>query len=755
MAKLKITTESYTAVSSGEGTGIIDSDIVYDTDGFPFIPAKRLKGLLKESAVECLEILNISGTDLLDNIFGKESQQGKLHFPNLFIENYSDIKKEFDFINNKDKDKILYGILSRENILSYYTSIRQQTAIDKDGIAKEHSLRTIRVIKPEVTFEGEIDVSILNDSEKILIYLAAQNLRKLGLNRNAGFGKVKCCLENIGNIENTIKSSNIDNIIHSLKESSINIAKRSSQNIQFTNSDYKPSVEPTENVTIHLKITTLSPVLLSTRSGDLNTTDTRLYIPGTTIRGFFARILMDKLGLNENNAHLNPLFKQCFIKDKISFGPALPFYDERVFHPFPLHLQSTKKNQYDVLDIFKDSNNSKNEKRELTKPNSGLFVYVPENKYLTYSVPTRAYFHGSRDRITGKNEDGSIFYYDSIEPGNEFITSLTGPKNLLDALFQNQKEWIGYIGRSKTSQYGKVKIEIYNNINSSDEFDFSGEDNIVLSAISPIILVNEQGEPDLSIQNIKNYIQFFISSVNFEIKNIYLRTENVDFFNNTWGTKSKTYIAIKEGSSFLLKFTPSNNKLQNIINNGIGEFTHLGYGRVNFYRVFDETLTKKELKANANISNIKIDKSKDILLKIIDNEYKKIIEFLGMNNANHKKPNISPSLCGRMISSLQQYTNQADFIQEFIENSEKGIKGKKAYEQLEKADLIDDMRLELYKLIGNKNEMRELNQFVEKLVDVSINIDKNNIIKKYYFNYWIAFFKQVRLNQKEKLKYEQ
>lgn len=743
MAKLKITTESYTAVSSGEGAGVIDSDILYDSEGFPFIPAKRIKGLLRESAIECLEMLKILGTDILEGIFGKESVQGKLHFPNLYIENYSDVKKEFDFIKDKYKDKDVYGILSRENILSFYTDIRQQTAIDENGIAKEHSLRTIRVIKPEVTFEGEIDVSILNDSEKILIYLATKNLRKLGLNRNVGFGKVKCSIENIGNIE-----SDIDKIINTLRNQSNNFTKRSAQNIQVTNPDFKTIVEPTENTTIHLKIKTLSPVLLSTRSGDLNTTDTRLYIPGTTIRGFFAKMLMDKLGLNENNAHQQSLFKQCFIEDKVSFGPALPFYDEKVFYPFPSHLQSTKNNENDIYDIFLDGTN------ELTKPNGG-FVYVSENKCLTHSVSTRAYFHGSRDRITGKNEDGSIFYYDSIEPNNEFISSLTGPKKLLDALFLDQKEWIGYIGRSKTSQYGKVKIEIYNNIKSSDEFDFSGEDKIVLSALSPIILVNEQGEPDLSIQNIKNYIQFFIPSVNFEIKNIYLRTENVDFFNNTWGTKSKTYIAIKEGSSFLLKFTnnnPSNNELQNIINNGIGEFTHLGYGRVNFYRIFDETLTKKELKANVNISNIKIDKSKDILLKIIDNEYKKIIEFLGMNNANHKKPNISPSLCGRMISSLQQYTNQADFIQDFIENSEKGIKGKKAYEQLEKADLIDDMKSELYKLIENYNEMHELNQFVGKLIDVSINIDKNNIINKYYFNYWIAFFKQVRLNQKEKIK---
>ncbi len=53
------------------------------------------------------------------------------------------------------------NIINRLNILNYFTTIRQQTAIDEKGIAKEHSLRTIRVLKPEITFIADIDKSLI------------------------------------------------------------------------------------------------------------------------------------------------------------------------------------------------------------------------------------------------------------------------------------------------------------------------------------------------------------------------------------------------------------------------------------------------------------------------------------------------------------------------------------------------------------------------------------------------------------------
>ena len=60
--KLKITLKSDLCVGSGYSfAGIIDSDICYDDCGFPYIPAKRIKGCLREAYETLLySVLTIS-----------------------------------------------------------------------------------------------------------------------------------------------------------------------------------------------------------------------------------------------------------------------------------------------------------------------------------------------------------------------------------------------------------------------------------------------------------------------------------------------------------------------------------------------------------------------------------------------------------------------------------------------------------------------------------------------------------------------
>jgi CRISPR-associated protein Csx10 len=87
------------------------------------------------------------------------------------------------------------GIFSRDNILSTFTDIRQQTAIDDEkGIADEHSLRTIRVIKKGLLFKGEIEVETDDSAISNTLALACLNLRRIGTKRNRGFGEVECKL---------------------------------------------------------------------------------------------------------------------------------------------------------------------------------------------------------------------------------------------------------------------------------------------------------------------------------------------------------------------------------------------------------------------------------------------------------------------------------------------------------------------------------------------------------------------------------
>lgn len=190
--KIEITLKSNTLTGSGEGFGsIIDTDIVFDDTGLPCIPAKRIKGCLRDSATEVSEMFNSSGINFpldIDNTFGKEGQEMPcpVYFSNLLLEDYKANRAWLQYYRDKK-------ILSEESIINFFTEIRQQTAINEDtGVAKDRSLRTIRVIKKGHKFTGEIQIE---DSSIIdTLSLACLNLRHIGTKRNRGFGEVECKL---------------------------------------------------------------------------------------------------------------------------------------------------------------------------------------------------------------------------------------------------------------------------------------------------------------------------------------------------------------------------------------------------------------------------------------------------------------------------------------------------------------------------------------------------------------------------------
>jgi CRISPR/Cas system CSM-associated protein Csm3 (group 7 of RAMP superfamily) len=194
---IKITNLSSLLLGSGEGwSASIDTDLSYDTYGFPYFPARRLKGLLRESAQEALEMLHkcqihdLTQSDL-EECFGKKGniQTADVSFSNLYFEDYHLFVPWL-----KWAFKNFSGVLSSQELLSTMTEIRMQTAIEKDGIAREGSLRSCRVLRPGYTFQGVITVRNENPKLIKLLTLSCLNLRRVGSNRNRGLGEVSCNL---------------------------------------------------------------------------------------------------------------------------------------------------------------------------------------------------------------------------------------------------------------------------------------------------------------------------------------------------------------------------------------------------------------------------------------------------------------------------------------------------------------------------------------------------------------------------------
>jgi CRISPR/Cas system CSM-associated protein Csm3 (group 7 of RAMP superfamily) len=152
----------YWHLSSGMSAGpALDSLVVKDEDGLPYIPGKTIKGLIREMA----EILD---KEKSVSIFGKEGA------------NIAD-----SYFSNATLDEATHMHL-RENptLKEHLYSKVSATKIDaKNGIADDKSLREIEVVVPLILV-GELD-SV--DDE--FIQNAMAMIKQMGLNRNRGLGR--------------------------------------------------------------------------------------------------------------------------------------------------------------------------------------------------------------------------------------------------------------------------------------------------------------------------------------------------------------------------------------------------------------------------------------------------------------------------------------------------------------------------------------------------------------------------------------
>ncbi len=193
---LKIKLLSNTIITNGEGwAGVVDTEIIADNLGVPYIPARRLKGILKDSAFEVHNMFITAGVkiDNIDGLFGKSGSNSHSAFmiSDAIVDDYESSREWLEYLISKND-------LSRMDIYNYFTGIINTTAIDeKSGVVKYRSLRNHRYIKPGMEFISKITIN--DDSNKLIeefLLYAVQNLNFIGLKRNRGFGHIDASLQN-------------------------------------------------------------------------------------------------------------------------------------------------------------------------------------------------------------------------------------------------------------------------------------------------------------------------------------------------------------------------------------------------------------------------------------------------------------------------------------------------------------------------------------------------------------------------------
>lgn len=175
-------TEFFTYWHCGSGLSAgadVDLLTVKDTDGFPFIPGKSIKGLVREAAEALIKLSpdRYPSREEVEKIFGREGVlKGCAFFSNA----------EFP---EADKDA-LTDDSGKSDMTKYLFTALSSTAIDDVGIAKEHSLRRTEVALPCV-LTGVIMYWPDDDKGLNLIEDSLSFVKRLGANRNRGLGRCR------------------------------------------------------------------------------------------------------------------------------------------------------------------------------------------------------------------------------------------------------------------------------------------------------------------------------------------------------------------------------------------------------------------------------------------------------------------------------------------------------------------------------------------------------------------------------------
>ena len=187
---LKIKLESDAAFGRGDGVaGMVDTEVQHDQNGFPFLSGRTIKGLLVQECADILASLSKNRSQWEQHAKRLFGAPGNLPGDGAIMTIGSALLPED--LRLAIKSDIGKKSIRPAEILDLFTAIRSQTAIDESGVARDGSLRRIRVILRKTIFEAEL-AFVLQPTDHDLALLAAciKAFRRAGTGITRGLGRL-------------------------------------------------------------------------------------------------------------------------------------------------------------------------------------------------------------------------------------------------------------------------------------------------------------------------------------------------------------------------------------------------------------------------------------------------------------------------------------------------------------------------------------------------------------------------------------
>jgi len=446
---------------------------------------------------------------------------------------------------------------------------------------------------------------------------------------------------------------------------------------------------------IRYRITSLSPLLFASNTGDPNMVATLDYIPGTCLRGMLANEYIKRKKI-ETEAHKDHTFYRWFLKGELKITNAYIVQEKgNKIHrllPIPLSIQREKGEERLAYDLL-----LQNEEFDKLTVGIGGYGRLEDGAIYIKSVKKSLNFHHARDRERGVSKKGHIFNYESIDEGQTFEGFIIGNSEDLKEFTSIIKGGIYYLGRSRNNQYGKIKFEIISNdpeyFESEIDLKKEQEDKIILTLLSDTIIYNKFGYSTTDIKDFEEELKRKLNDSNIKINKAFIKQTEEEGFISVWKLKTLSEVCFKAGSCFLLEVNDKDiiKRLQELQKTGIGIRTHEGFGRFVIGWQNQNELSIYEAK-----DEIKLDKPaetvpqivKDLVHNIIKEYLKKYIQTEAIEEAGDFTNLPSKSLLAKLEGSVKK-----DDFKNLLKNLKKTAK-----EKLEKCRNKDT---DLYEFLMN------------------------------------------------------
>ena len=512
MKILQLTIELKSDMCCGTGTGDgvqFDTVSAYNDYGLPYIPAKRLKGLLREQA-EFLIAFDPENKNFVEILFGKGEQAGALIVNNAEIKNVRNLKEDLDKLFKSQP-----SLYNPSAVAEYYTVARHATQM-KNGVAKPQSLRTIGAVPSGTIFEATLYLDDSSSSEKVeFLRKCAKLLRHIGLNRTRGYGEAVCTLEEQ---ENGLK--------------------------EYTNDSHGGR----QTSTIFRYNISLETDLVSEKD----------YIMGTALQGWFAGRIEQ-----ENIQEL---------LTKVKFSNAYPCIDDKFFSPMPLSYINVKNEEeiYSQADGYRRCEGKQYTKKtgfayfgyEKSKEGTNILSYdsYEMQKSISYHVTTK----GDNDLFTLPLLKSGQSFAGFIEGDQSILNKL---KEIL-AKYNGEIR----LGGSANIQFGKCVLTLVPNrnvegdlnSNTSKDASPSGEEKhvYIVNLLSDTILSDEYGLNSVSLDVLKSSVEKLFNidkgaesnkSKEPIIGDIYTGTTTTGGYNGKWKMPRRRFSAFSMGTQICVE----------------------------------------------------------------------------------------------------------------------------------------------------------------------------------------------------------